>query len=294
MRDFYISFTPERTIEGNALYELRNLPQIIGGFTPGCSKASADFWSTITSKIIKVESLEAAELVKLANNTFRDLSFAYSNELALKCSKYNLNAFSLISAANDGYPRNQIPLPSPGVGGTCLTKDPILYSSNLNGIVNRTLGTYGRNVNNKAGAYVLKILSRYSRKNKILISKMKILIVGIAFKGEPANYDIRNSVPLEVTAKIRDKCKKLYLWDATIKAKHGLIKNLIADKDLKKIANSSDAILILNNNRENIRITELISGNKKQLIFDGWNLFDQSEIEKNQNLSYSTMGYLGD
>ena len=71
------------------------------------------FWSKICPSVISMENLEAAELVKLANNTFRDLSFAFANELALLADRYNVNAFDLIGAANDGYPRNRILKPSP-------------------------------------------------------------------------------------------------------------------------------------------------------------------------------------
>ncbi len=292
-KDFYVSFTPERTIEGNALYELRNLPQIIGGFSAACSKASADFWSTFTRKIIKVESIEAAELIKLANNTFRDISFAFSNELALKCFENNINAFSLINAANDGYPRNQIPQPSPGVGGSCLTKDPILYSTNKKGVVTTTLGTYGRLINKKAGTFVLKILNIFSKKINKPISQMNILIVGLTFKGEPENYDIRFSVPVDVYNNIKNKCKNIFLWDAMIKKNNKLINNIISESELKRKINNVDAILFLNNNKKNLKVFECIKGNNIKLIFDGWNQLDQAEVEKNELLIYSTMGYIG-
>ena len=130
-KDFSVSFTPERVIEGDALRELRELPQIVGGYSEQCTKKAADFWSSVTPLIVRTPSLEASELVKLANNSFRDLSFAFSNELAYLAEKFNVNAFDLIKAANDGYPRNRIPLPSPGVGGYCLTKDPILFGSSI-------------------------------------------------------------------------------------------------------------------------------------------------------------------
>ena len=292
-KDFYVSFTPERTVEGNALYELRNLPQIIGGYSGACSKASADFWSTFTRKIIKVESLEAAELIKLANNTFRDVSFAFSNELALKCNEHNINAFALINAANDGYPRNQIPQPSPGVGGSCLTKDPILYSTNKKGTINSSLGTYGRRVNKQAGNFVLKVLNVFSKKINKPVTNMNILIVGLTFKGEPENYDIRFSVPVEVYNKLRNKCKNIFLWDGMIKKKHNLINDLISETELEKKINKIDAILFLNNNKKNLKVFERIRGNNIKLIFDGWNQLDQAEVEKNKFLIYSTMGYIG-
>ena len=99
---FHVAFAPERTIEGRAMQELRTLPQVVGGYTPACLRKGAQFWATLTSSVVQVASLEAAELVKLANNTFRDLSFAFANELALIADASNVDAFDLVRAANDG------------------------------------------------------------------------------------------------------------------------------------------------------------------------------------------------
>ena len=124
-----MSFAPERTAEGNALKELRSLPQIIGGIDKDSVDATAAIFRDITPIIVKVESLEAAEMVKLMNNSFRDYVFAFSNHISQIASKYNINVFDVINATNKNYPRNPIPLPSPGVGGPCLTKDPYIFAS---------------------------------------------------------------------------------------------------------------------------------------------------------------------
>ena len=78
--------------------------------------------------IVRVENSKIAEMAKLANNSIRDLNFAFSNELARLCEKFNIDIYKTINASNLGYPRNLISLPSPGVGGSCLTKDPFLLS----------------------------------------------------------------------------------------------------------------------------------------------------------------------
>ena len=99
--DFFVAFTPERTIEGNALNELKSLPQIVGGYSKKCLLEARNFWSKISKTIVSVNSLEAAEMVKLINNTFRDVSFSFANEVALKCDEFNINCFELIKAANE-------------------------------------------------------------------------------------------------------------------------------------------------------------------------------------------------
>ena len=102
-KDFYLSFCPERTAEGVALHELQTLPQVIGSMSKLGLDDAIKFWSRNAGSVVVADSLEEAELVKLANNTYRDVSFAFANELALLANKYNIDANHLISIANDGY-----------------------------------------------------------------------------------------------------------------------------------------------------------------------------------------------
>ena len=80
----------------------------------------------LTSTIVDVGSLENAEMVKILNNTFRDVKFAYANEMTLICKELGLDMIKLVQAANQVYVRDEIPVPSPGVGGECLSKDPYI------------------------------------------------------------------------------------------------------------------------------------------------------------------------
>ena len=117
-----LCFCPERTIEGNALDELSELPQIIGGLNSNSYNAAEDFFRKITPTILSVESLEAAELVKLFNNTYRDIEFSTGNYFNRIAQSFGINGVSLIKTANYLYPRSKIALPGL-VGGPCLEKD---------------------------------------------------------------------------------------------------------------------------------------------------------------------------
>jgi|TARA_B100000959_G_C14991617_1_gene628168 nucleotide sugar dehydrogenase len=290
---FNVAFAPERTIIGNAMQELRTLPQIVGGLTENCKQKAAQFWTTMTSTIVQVDSLEAAELVKLANNTFRDLSFAFANELAMHCDEYNIDAFKIIMAANEGYTRNPIALPSPGVGGYCLTKDPILLGYTATGPNPKAiLGAVGRSINEKAALYPIEIVKCYSAKIGKRLSDFSVLIVGVAFKGVPDTTDVRGSVTIDVAGALRGLVARIVAWDAVVP--HGIIKSLgmeTADS-LDEAIEEADAVLILNNHPDNIDSEAYITSTKRRLIFDGWHQFIAAEIEKIPLQSYATMGYL--
>jgi nucleotide sugar dehydrogenase len=292
-KDFYVSFAPERTIEGDAMHELKTLPQIVGGYSSKCTKNSVEFWSTLTPTVVRVDTLEAAELVKLANNTFRDVSFSFANELALLADKYNVNSFDLINAANEGYLRNKIPLPSPGVGGYCLTKDPILFSCTANGPrSDAVLGISSRKVNERALDYPVKLINRYANRMGLLLSSLNVLIIGIAFKGVPETADTRGSVAIDIFHKINNLVRNVYAWDAVISSEK--LKK-IGFKEfgiLKEVVQSVDIVLILNNHPDNILSDLYETPKNSRFLFDGWNQIDRLEIEKVSGLDYATMGYM--
>ena len=77
--DFNLAFAPERTVEGKALTELRTNTQIIGGLTEMCVERAMAFYHRLTPTVVRLSSLEAAELVKLVDNSYRDIRFAFAN-----------------------------------------------------------------------------------------------------------------------------------------------------------------------------------------------------------------------
>lgn len=292
--DFHVSFVPERTIEGKALIELRSLPQVIGSYTVNCANHAANFWACLTSSIVRVQSLEMAELIKLANNTFRDLSFAFANELALVADRFNIDSNALVHAANDGYMRNQIPYPSPGVGGYCLTKDPVLFGYIADQKrADEVLGSAGRRINQMAANYPITVIKKYAQESSKKINDLKILIVGIAFKGMPETTDVRGSIALDVIAGLRlIEMHNVYVWDAII----GKVKleelGLNTLLDISTEIDEMDVVLVLNNHEKNT-LPEVYKGSKRgRLLFDGWGQFRADQIEKVEGLKYSTMGYM--
>ena len=291
-KDFYLAFTPERTVEGNAIEELRKLPQIIGGLTPNCQRKAASFWQTLVKIVIPTNSLEAAELVKLINNSFRDLSFAFSNALALIADQYNIDANELVYFANEGYPRNTIAKPSPGVGGYCLTKDPLLYASTSDNYYHAKLSTLAREINEEAAKYPFQVFQKYLKKESLILSRLKILIIGIAFKGWPETNDVRGSTSLNLAKKLKNECRELKVYDAVISEKEFKSLELDYEDIYKKEIINYDAIFIMNNHPQNIKNNFLNSlSNNKIFIFDGWNIIEKSTLLGYKNIRYCNLGY---
>ena len=284
-KNFNFAFMPERIVEGDALLELKTLPQLVSGYSNQCKDQALNFAKFHFDKIIELSSLEEAEIIKLSSNAYRDLNFAFANEITRIASKFNLSGNKLIKNSNLGYPRNKISLPSIGVGGYCLPKDPILFSKIFMKNDGYALGTISRQINNRNIKECFKKIIQRNNKFK------KILILGATFKGLPETIDIRNSPSIEISKLFKARAKKIEFYDVMqdeIKLNYSKLK-LKFVKNLKRI-NQFDLIILANNHPIYVDIIEGEKGikynkNKNKIIFDPWCLLNQDLIKK-QNWTY--------
>jgi UDP-N-acetyl-D-mannosaminuronic acid dehydrogenase len=295
-KDFYISFVPERVIEGNALEEIKEIPQAIGSFNKRSLQETIRFYQTFNTSIVTLDSLEEAELIKLINNCFRDLSFAFANKIVLLSEKLNLDAVKIIKSANEGYPRNPIPLPSPGVGGYCLTKDPYLMVDVFKKLnLDSTLFEESRNINKEMPNFVIRKIINFIEKNNLKNKEIKIYILGFAFKGYPETSDMRGSVSLDILKYLKKKLhnKILYCGYDPVVKKEQIESYGVKYMDLDEGFENADCVLFLNNNPnfEKIDVFSMISKMKKPaLFFDGWYKFSARDIMKIDNVEYQGLG----
>ena len=282
-KDFYFSYMPERIIEGIALDELMEIPQIISGYSQSCLNKANEFARKCFKNIINVNNLEEAEIIKLASNSFRDLNFAFANELTRIANVYNLSGHDLIRKANYGYERNNIKLPSVGVGGFCLPKDPYLFEKLFfkNDTKGYQLAKYSRKINEDSLEFLYKKIKNFKTTKKI--KKIKILLLGVAFKGYPETVDVRNSPTLEVYNKLKST-NSVYMFD--IMGKEIIKNNLLLKKhivtDIKNFNNYQFVVCMNNNSKYRELVHNKITNNKKnntKVILDVWKILDQDLLE---------------
>ena len=279
--DFHVSFAPERTAEGKAIKELRELPQIIGGFNKDAVESTVAVFRELTSTIVRVESLEAAEMIKLVNNSFRDYVFAFSNELSVMAAEFNIDVTEAIKSANKGYPRNPIPLPSPGVGGPCLTKDPYILANVAHGKnMDGQIFIKSRDINIHMHRFVVERVEKQLNLLGKSIIGSNILICGLAFKGYPETGDIRNSSSIEVYQILEQMRAKLSGYDPVATAED-LNDFKINSHDINKGFAGFDAVLFLNNHKsfEKLDIFKVVRQmNTYPIIFDGWSILHREDV----------------
>jgi UDP-N-acetyl-D-mannosaminuronic acid dehydrogenase len=205
---FHLAMCPERTLEGRALQELRELPQIVGADDEETRVRAAAIFGRLTNTVVQVSRLEAAEMIKLVDNTFRDVQFAFANEVARACEAVGINANEVIALGKLGYKRTKVPKPGL-VGGPCLEKDPhILIQSVAGHGIDLEITRAARLVNERQPVETAKfIVAEMERRG--LSANSKVAVLGLAFKGVPATDDLRGSMSLKVIEALREAAPHL-------------------------------------------------------------------------------------
>lgn len=282
--DFYYAHAPERTVEGNALREIQELPQIIGGATANCNSRASEFLSRICKIMVPVSSIESAELIKVAGNGFRDHIFAFSNQLAEIARELNIDVNEVIEKSNLGYGRSTIPSPSPGVGGPCLSKDSYLLRSRVQKTSPAEASRlYNEGVPNQIVEHILKHVP--------LGKRSRAIILGQAFKGDPATNDLRGSTNLETARILEPHFDALLTWDAVVN--FGELKNGLSPQMLRN-PQEFDFVGILTNHPDNVKMLISLLNERTSkdsfYLFDPWRMVDP--LATLSSGSMSSMTYL--
>lgn len=193
--DFLISFCPERISPGNALREFMDNDRIIGANDELSYRTSLSLFKNLTNGNIHRSDTTAAEIAKLAENSYRDINIAFANELAMICEQANTDVQDVIRLANS-HPRVNIHNPGPGVGGPCLPKDPYLLIMGNNW--DRSIVKIARSINDSMPFYVVDILMRTIRSQKKGKEKLNVVVLGVSYKSDvnDARYSPTQSIVL--------------------------------------------------------------------------------------------------
>lgn len=294
-KKFEIAMCPERTLEGAAIEEIYSIPQVVGADKEETRVRAANFFLKLTPVIVQVSSLETAEMIKLVDNTYRDVRFAFSNEIAKICELFNINCIEVIEGGNMGYTRTNMALPGL-VGGPCLEKDPhILWQSGSEYGVNLDITLAARKVNEGQPAETVKfIYEEYKRRR--LSECPNITMLGLAFKGIPESDDLRGSMSLRVYTELRKYFPntKIKLFDCIIE--NGVLKKLLPEAEVCDDYNSairgSHIVIIANNHPGYVSmgvVKILQSMAQNGFIYDYWNHFSNKRASE-ENSSYFGVG----
>jgi UDP-N-acetyl-D-glucosamine dehydrogenase len=195
--DFFLAFSPERVDPGNPVWQTHNTPKVVGGITANCTRVACALYEPAIERLVPVSTTEAAELVKLLENTFRSVNIGLVNEMAIVCDKLGVDVWEVIEAASTkpfGFMKF---LPGPGLGGHCIPIDPHYLAWKMRGLNYKTrfIDLAGELNTEMPLFWVRKVAEALNQQGKA-VRGANVLVLGVAYKRDID--DIRESPALDI------------------------------------------------------------------------------------------------
>jgi len=244
-RDFFLAFSPERVDPSNPVYQTKNTPKIVGGSTPACTRVAALLYAQAIDTVHAVSSTQAAEMIKLLENTFRAVNIGLVNEIALMCEKLGLDVWEVIDGAATkpfGFMRFY---PGPGIGGHCIPLDPHYLAWKL-----KTLNYSARfielasEINGHMPEVVVRRATAILNTARKSVKGSKILVLGAAYKRDTG--DTRESPALDVIRLLQEEGAAVKFHDphaASIRLETGTVQK--GTPLTKKALSEADLVIIV-------------------------------------------------
>jgi UDP-N-acetyl-D-glucosamine dehydrogenase len=211
-RDFFLAFSPERVDPGNPRYGTRNTPKVVGGITEDCRRVAVALYQPAIDTLVPVSTTEAAELVKLLENTFRSVNIGLVNEMAIVCDKLGVDVWEVMEAAATkpfGFMKF---LPGPGLGGHCIPIDPHYLAWKMRGLNYKTrfIDLAGELNTEMPMFWVRKLAEALNGQGKA-VRGASVLVLGVAYKRDID--DIRESPALDIIRLLEGQGARVTYFD---------------------------------------------------------------------------------
>jgi UDP-N-acetyl-D-glucosamine dehydrogenase len=210
--DFFLAFSPERVDPGNQVWTTRNTPKVVGGITPDCCRVVCALYQPAIERLVPVSTTEAAELVKLLENTFRSVNIGLANEMAIVCDKLGVDVWEVIEAAATkpfGFMKF---LPGPGLGGHCIPIDPHYLAWKMRGLNYKTrfIDLAGE-LNTEMPLFWVRKLAEALNDEGKPVRGTSVLVIGVAYKKDIE--DLRESPALDILRLLEDQGARVSYHD---------------------------------------------------------------------------------
>ncbi len=264
--DFYLAYSPERVLPGQILRELIENARVIGGITPESARAGRELYAIFVKGEIVLTDATTAEMVKLMENTYRDVNIAIANEFARLAERLGVDVWEAIALANR-HPRVKILNPGPGVGGHCISVDPwflVEAAPDLAQLIHTA-----RQVNDEQPRFVLQKVRR-------VLGELKgrhIAALGLAYKADVD--DLRESPAIEVIHRLQEEGAQVKAFEPF--KPQARVEGVNAVPTLEEALEDADLILLLVRHTPFVRLQpqEIARMTKTRLIVDTVNALDR-------------------
>lgn len=244
-KDFYLAFAPERLDPGRKAYKFEDIPRVVGGINKKSGDVAENFYKKFIKSVYQVSHSRTAEMSKLLENVFRLVNISLINELKLLSDKMNIDIWEVIEAAKTK-PYGFMPFyPNPGVGGHCISIDPMYLSwkaRELN-FFTHFINT-AMEINELMPNYVIdKVVWALNNKSKKALKSAKILVLGVAYKRDIDDY--RESPAIPIIRELLNRGSKVKYHDPFIPVIEVDKQRLISEPLTEHVLKQADCVLIL-------------------------------------------------
>lgn len=266
--ELFVSHSPERVIPGKVFEELVKNDRIVGGLNVESAEITIEYYKSFVKGDFFITDATTAEMVKVMENTYRDVNIAFANEIAKISDRVGVNAWEAIDLANH-HPRVNIHKPGPGVGGHCIAVDPwflVEKEKDLSKIIHLS-----RQTNDGMPEYTVQKIQEIASH----IEKPKVAVLGLAFKGNID--DIRESPSMEVLTQLQEYGVNYTAYDPHVKEN----KVTGQTQSLDEAVSDADLIVILTDHQifKDYQPEQLGATMENKIIFDTKNAINRAAYE---------------
>ncbi|WP_151523731.1 nucleotide sugar dehydrogenase [Serinicoccus kebangsaanensis] len=248
-RDFHLAFSPERIDPGNEKFGAKNTPKVVGGHTPACSDAAAEFYGAFVDTVVRAKGTREAETAKLLENTYRHINIALVNEMARFCHELDIDLWDVINAARSKPFGFQAFYPGPGVGGHCIPIDPNYLSHNVRARLGYPFRfvELAQEINSQMPAYVLSRAQDLLNEDAKALRGSTVLLLGVTYK--PNIADQRESPAAPLARQLAAKGAVVQFHDPHVERWQSVPDAVKVDDAASAVA-EADLTILVQNHRE--------------------------------------------
>jgi UDP-N-acetyl-D-mannosaminuronic acid dehydrogenase len=270
-QDFYLVYSPERVLPGQILRELIENARVVGGIDRASAEAARDLYATFVRGDIILTDCTTAEMVKLMENTFRDVNIALANEFARLADRLGIDVWEAIALANR-HPRVNILRPGPGVGGHCISVDPwflVEVAPDLTRLIRAA-----RDVNDSQPDFVVEWMERTLGR----LDGRRVAALGLAYK--PDVDDLRESPAIEVALRLVEAGARVQAFEPF--KPEAQIPGVPTVTSLDDALKEAEILLLLvgHTSLRELNPDEVRAQTSARLVFDAVNGWDQTRWQK--------------
>ncbi len=274
-RDFHLAYSPERVLPGKILRELIENARVIGGITPASAQAGAELYAIFVKGEIVQTDATTAEMVKLMENTYRDINIAIANEFSRLADHFDVDVWEAISLANR-HPRVKILSPGPGVGGHCISVDPWFFVESAPDLT--PLISTARRVNDAQPHYVVEIIRRAlcgDGSPQDGLKGKRIAALGLAYK--PDVDDLRESPAVDVVRLLQQEGAQVLAWEPF--KPDARLPGVTMAASLQAAVKDAELIVLLTGHQEFLSLepAALAAGTRARAVVDAVNGWKSAE-----------------